>query len=62
MYSMLLVDRCETKHITFVLHVRSSSCILFKIFSISIDTIALRNICYAMAPIAVKQHMRALPE
>ena len=32
-----------------------------KFFSISIDTIALRNICYAMVAIVIK-HMFALSE
>ena len=38
---------------------RSYSAFYSVFFSISIDTVALRNICYAMAAIAIK-HMCAL--
>ena len=38
---------------------RSYSVFYSVLFSISVDTVALRNICYAMAAIAIK-HMCAL--
>ena len=56
MYSILRGRQITNRIlITFVLHLRSSSCVLFSIFFIFIDVIALmRNICYAMSAIAIK--------